>query len=189
MRATRLRHTAVRDSKRMKNTATLERPTGTENEAELSIPLDLSQWVPCSQLGEWIKEDVGALNWNNPELLAALRRQPEYEPRPLLQTLVLGYATGVFGAEEIERHCATNPDFRAVRPKFSPRPVELKQFRRENLGLLKWCLVKVITRALTSQFIERDEIEVLPPGLRRHVVENATERMDLARHMDRSAAL
>ena len=189
MGATRLRHTDVRDSKRMKNTATLEKPTGTENEAELSIPLDLSQWVPCSQLGEWIKEDVGALNWNNPELLAALRRQPEYEPRTLLQTLTLAYATGIFGAEEIERHCATDLDFRSIRPKYSLLPTELKHFRRENLGLLKWCLVKVITRALTSQFIERDEIEILPPGLRRRVVENATERMDLARHMDRSAAL
>lgn len=189
MRATRLCHTAVRYSKRMKNTATLEMPTGTENEAELSIPLDLSQWVACSQLGEWIKEDVGELNWNNAELLAALRRQPEYEPRVLLQTLTLAYATGVFGAEEIERSCATNPDFRAVRPKFSPRPTELKQFRKENLGLLKWCLVKVVTRALISQFNERDEMANLPPGLRRYVVENATERMDLARHMDRSAAL
>ena len=173
----------------MNNTATLEMPTGTENEAELSIPLDLSQWVPCSQLGEWIKEEVGALNWNNPELLAALKRQPEHEPRAFLQTLTLGYATGVFGAEEIERHCSTDPDFRVLRPKCAPEPTELKQFRRVNLGLLKWCLVKVINRAGISQFIERDEIEVLPPGLRRYIVENATERLDLARHMDRSASL
>ena len=110
----------------MKNTATLEMPTGTDYEAELSIPLDLSQWLPCSQLGEWIKEDVGALNWNNPELVTALRRQPEFEPRAFLQTLTLGYATGVFGAEEIERHCSTNPDFRALRPKFAPEPTELR---------------------------------------------------------------
>ena len=164
-------------------------PTGTENEAELSIPLDLSQWVPCSQLGEWIKEEVGALNWNIPELLAALKKQPEFEPRAFLQTLTMGYATGVFGAEEIERHCSTDPDFRALRPKYAPEPTELKQFRRENIGLLKWCLVKVITRAVISQCLERETINVLPPGLRRYIVENATERLDVARQMDRGAAL
>ena len=91
--------------------------------------------------------------------------------------------------EEIARCCSEEPEFRGVRPKLPPRTQELRRFRKENHALLKWSLAKVITRALISQFVERDTIEVLPPGLRRYVIENAIERLELARHIDRNAEL
>lgn len=161
----------------------------TANNEELSIPLDLSAWVPCSRLREWIKADVATLNWSSPELIELLRRSPEFEPQALLNTMTLAYATGIFGADEIARYCSADPEFRPVRPKLPPIAADLKQFRKENRGIIKWCLANVITRALKTQFIECDGIDTLPPGLRRYVVQNAIERLDIARHMDRGAEL
>lgn len=169
--------------------ATLEQPLRAEAQAELTIPLDLSVWVPAAQLRDWIMADVATLNWTNPDLMELLRKHPDFEPKALLNTMAFALATGVFASEEIERSCSTNADFRGVRPKLPPLASELKKFRKENLGMLKWCVVNVISRALKTQFIEGPTIDVLPPGLKRYVVENAIERLELARHLDRSGEL
>jgi hypothetical protein len=166
--------------------AIMEKPLRAEAELELQIPLDLSEWVPAAQLRDWIMADVATLNWTNPELLEVLRKHPDFEPKALLNTMAFAYTTGVFTAEEIERRCSSDLDFRGVRPKLPPIASELKRFRKENLGMMKWCLVNVISRALKRQFIEGDSIEILPAGLRRHVIQNAIERLELARHMDRT---
>jgi hypothetical protein len=133
--------------------------------------------------------DVATLNWASDELMELLRHQPEFEPKALLNTMTLAYASGIFTAEEIARRCSTDVEFRAVRPKLPPIAGELKAFRKENRGLFKWTLVKVITRALRSQFVEGNDVESLPMGLSRYVVENAIERLEIARHMDRSGEL
>ena len=167
----------------------MEMPLMTAEPEELSIPLDLARWVPVSQLRKWIMTDVATLDWTNPQLLELLRQHPEFEPKALLNTMTLAYATGIFNAEEIARRCSADLEFRAVRPKLPPLTAELKAFRKENRAILKWSLAKAITRALKTQFVEGDTIDVLPMGLRRYVVENATERLDLARHLDRSSEL
>lgn len=173
----------------MNITAIMDEPLRAEAEAQLTIPFDLSVWVPAAQLRDWIMADVATLNWTNPELLELLRKHPDFEPKALLNTMAFAYATGVFTAEEIERRCSTDLEFRGVRPKLPPIASELKKFRKENLGMMKWCLVNVISRALKMQFIEGPTMDVLPPGLKRYVVENAFERLELARHMDRSGEL
>ena len=167
----------------------MEEPMKTAEPEELSIPLDLSKWVSVSQLRQWIMTDVATLDWTNPELLELLRQHPEFEPKALLNTMTLAYATGIFNAEEIVRRCSADLEFRAVRPKLPPLTAELKAFRKENRAILKWSLAKITTRALKTRFIEPETINVLPMGLRRYVVENATERLDIARHMDRSSEL
>ena len=172
----------------MNETAIKDVPTTAARE-ELSIPLDLGEWVPVAQLRDWIMSDVAKLNWTNPSLLDVLRKHPDFEPKALLNTMTFAYATGVFAAEEIMRRCSEDETFRGVRPNLPPRVAELKRFRIENRGLFKWCLASVIARALKAQIIEGDSIETLPPGLRRYVVENATERLDNARHMDRNGEL
>jgi hypothetical protein len=164
--------------------ATLEMPT-LEREAHLIIPLDLSEWVSVVTLRECIVSHVATLDWNNAELLERLAVDPEFEPKALLNTMTLAYALGIFVAEEIARSCSANPHFRAVRPKLPPVVSDLRQFRKENRGLLKWSLAGVITEALKSQFLEGDEIDVFPVGLRRHIIENAIERLDIARNLDR----
>lgn len=171
----------------MNETATLEReePMNATAVNELSIPLDLSNWAPLSQLREWIMTDVATLNWTSPEMMELLRQHPNFEPKALLNTMTLAYATSIFTSEEIARRCSTDVGFRMVRPKFPPDAAEMKAFRIENRGVLKWSLARVISRALKAQFVEEDGIETLPAGLRRAVVENAIERLDLARHLDR----
>jgi hypothetical protein len=173
----------------MNETAMLEMPATRATDDDLSIPLDLSQWVPVSQLREWIMSDVATLNWASAEPKEVLRHNPDFEPKALLNTMALAYATGVFTADEIARRCSADIEFRAVRPKLPPLPADLKAFRKENRAVFKWCLTKVITRALKTQFVEGDSVEDLPPGVRRYVVENAVERLELARHLDRSAEL
>jgi hypothetical protein len=171
----------------MNETATMEmeRPLQTAEQDELSIPLDLSAWVPVATLREWIMSSVATLDWTNAELLEMLRLHPDFEPKALLNTMTFALATGIFGADEIARSCSSNPDFRGIRPRLPPVVSDLKQFRKENRGLLKWALAGVITRALKTQFIEGESIDVLPVGLRRYIFENATERLDIARHLDR----
>jgi hypothetical protein len=173
----------------MNETATLEMPVTMANDDELSIPLDLSQWVPVPHLREWITSDVSTLNWASAELMGVLRQNPAFEPKALLNTMALAYATGVFTAEEIARRCSTDIEFRPVRPKLPPITADLKAFRKENRPVFKWCLTNLITRALKTQLVEGDSVEDLPPGVRRYVVENAVERLELARHLDRSAEL
>jgi hypothetical protein len=173
----------------MNETATLEMPAMTANDEALSIPLDLSQWVPVPQLREWIKLDVASLDWASVERMEVLRPNPDFEPEAVLNSMALAYATGVFTADEIARRCSADIEFRTVRPKLPPIPAELKAFRKENRAVFKWCLTKVITRALKTQFVEGDSVEDPPPGVRRYVVENAVERLELARHLDRSAEL
>ncbi len=158
-------------------------------EHQLAIPHDLGAWVPVAQLAEWILADLNSVDWTNPDLLEQLRQLPHFEPKALLATMTLAYATGIFGAEEIARHCSDNPEFRMVRPKLPPVPAEMKRFRQENRGVFKWSVANVLTRALKTRFEEGSQIRDLPAGLRRHVIENATERLDIARHLDRGAEI
>jgi len=173
----------------MNETATIDdMPRMTEAE-QLSIPLDLSLWNSTAQLRKWIVSNVATLDWTLPELLEQTKNLQEVEPKALLIVMTLAYVTGVFGAEEIAPLCSSDAEFRMVRPKLPPLPGDLKQFRKENRALLKWCLVDVITEALKSKFIESEGVDILPPGLRRRVVDNAVERLEIARHMDRSTEL
>ena len=158
-------------------------------EEELMIPLDLSDWVPGEQLREWIMSDVGTLDWTNAGLMELLRRRPDFEPKALLNTMTFAYATSIFPADEIARRCSENAEFRGVRPKLPPLAPEIRRFRKENRGLLKWSLQSVLTRALKTRFIEGESIEILPAGLRRYAIQNASERLDIARHLDRGAEL
>ena len=172
----------------MNETATMEMPAMATLEGELSIPYDLSEWVPVAELRQWIMTEVAQLDWTSAEILELLRQHPHFEPKALLNTMTLAYATGIFTAEEIARRCSTDIEFRAVRPKLPPVSTEMIAFRKENRGVLKWTLAQAITRAVKSQFVEGDAIETLPAGLRRAVIENAVERLDLARHLDRKGS-
>ena len=163
----------------------MERPP-VEIEEAVYLPTDLSDWVSKAELREWIVEHVDSFNWENPELLEQLQRSPDFEPKALLCTISLAYAIGAFGAEDVMRACSRDPEFKPVRPKLPPRAEDFSSFRKLNRVLINDVLLHVITRALKTQFIDADEFVLFPAGLRRMVAENATERLDLARHIDRS---
>ena len=161
----------------------------TRMQEDLALPLDLSSWVPSAQLSQWIMSSVATLDWTNAALMELLRKHPDFEPKALLNTMTFAYVLGVFSSDEIARRCSEDTAFRSVRPKLPPVAREIRRFRKENRGLLKWCLVSVLTCVLRTRFIEGESIEIFPAGLRRFLILNATERLDIARHMDRSVEL
>lgn len=157
-----------------------------ELDEELRIPVDLSRWVSKTDLRDWTVEIVDAWPWNNPRITELLKSNPGYEPRALLCTITLAYGLGIFSAEDIVRVCSSDPVFRPVRPSLPPQADEISSFRKANRGLIKEALAQLIVKALKTQFVEGDTIEFIPAGLRRLIVENAGERLDYSRHMDRN---
>jgi hypothetical protein len=59
----------------------MQMPLKTAEREGLSIPLDLGEWVPVSQLREWIMTDVATLDWTNSELMELLRQYPDFVTR------------------------------------------------------------------------------------------------------------
>lgn len=154
---------------------------------EVTFPADLREWVTPGQLRAWIVETVGGLNWDNPDLIDALRRNPDIEPKALLSVTSYAYLIGVFGSDEVVRLCAQTAEIKPIRPKLPPLVEQVSAFRKMNRGLIHFVLTQVLSVALKTQFVDGDLISVFPPGLRRMIVENAFERINIARHMDRTA--
>jgi transposase len=137
-------------------------------------------------LVKWIDEEVSRLNWDNPQLKAHLLTHPEFQPRRLFKLLTTAYLTAIFESEEIEDRCYTDPLLRDICGRqAAPQRQSIGRFRRDNRGLLRWLMEQVLTRTMRTHF----EVETgrLPAGLKRYLHENATERLELARHLDRAA--
>src|ERR1051325_4975618 len=108
---------------------------------ELTLPWDLTEWSEPAILRQWITESVETLNWSNPDLLEYLRAHPAYQPKILLCLLTYAYATGVYDSAEIVRRCERDAAFREICGSHAPTDRNaISRFRRENRGLLKWCL-------------------------------------------------
>ena len=153
-------------------------------EERFSLPWDLTQWIDAQTLRGWVDEEIDALDWSNPELATLLVQNPRFRPRILLTLLSYAYATGTYESEEISVLCASDPAFREICGEDTPATRALERFRRENRGLLKWVLVQVFKRALREK--HGLNTSFLPSGLKQYLVELATERLNLARHMDRA---
>lgn len=157
-----------------------------EFDARLLLPWDVTEWIEKPRLVTWIHEEIARLNWSNPELTAFLESHPQFQPRVLLTLLTAAYLTAVFESEEIEERGYADATFRAIcGSNAAPTRPAIGRFRRENRGLLRWLLEQVLTRAIRTHFDA--ETGRFPAGLRRYVHNNATERLELARHMDRAA--
>jgi transposase len=157
----------------------------TEPDGKLVLPWDLTDWVDKEQLLHWIKDEVGSLDWSNPELLAYLKAHPDYRPKTMLCLLTYAYAIGVYESEEMVRNSYEDEVFRALCESHPPTTNAIGRFRRENRGLLKWALEQLLKRALRARYSLGDML--LPSGLRRHLMDLALERLNMARHMDRAA--
>jgi hypothetical protein len=151
----------------------------------IGFPWDLTEWVRDDTLAEWIRTEIQSLDWDNPLLGEYLRTHPNSHPRLLLTLLLHAYATGIYASEDIVEQCYSNPVFRSICGSEPPTSAVIVNFRRENRGLLKWGLQQILKRALREKYSLGDG--PLPPGLRPHVVDAALTRLDLARHLDRSA--
>jgi len=157
--------------------------TGTHDD-DLVIPWDLTEWVDQTSLHQWITEEVETLDWNNPEVVATLRTHPTYQPKMMLCLLTYAYATAVFESNEIVRRCYSEESFQLISEGHPPETGNVvRSFRRENRGLLKWCLVQLLKRAVRAKVGD----VLLPAGLKRQILDAAVMRLNSARHMDRGA--
>jgi Transposase domain (DUF772) len=154
------------------------------DEERLSVPWNLGEWVEPETIRAWLAEEIDSFDWSNPELLKFLHENPNFRPHALLSLLSYSYSTGVYESEEISRLCGIDATLRAICGQPLPSTRALERFRRENRGLLKWLLVQILKRALRAKY--GLNTAMLPAGLKQHLVELATERLDVARHMDRA---
>jgi len=150
-----------------------------------TVPWDLSQWASQSELLAWLDQDIGSLDWGNPELVSILKSNPAYQPRLLLTLLAYAYALGVCESEEIAGLYYQDQGLRRLFAGQAPATKEIARFRKENRGLLKWCLVELFKRVVREKFELGDAL--IPAGMRRYLVDAAGARLDVARDMDRAA--
>src|SRR5437867_859350 len=156
-------------------------PAPPKRQDRFAVPADISEWASKDLLQEWLMEEIGSLNWNHPELLAHLRKNPSCHPRELFCLLTYAYATGLFESEEIVSQSIREPALRRLLRDYSPSVKEIRRFRKENRGLLRWALTQVMKRAIRERY---DLGNMVPAGIRRRLEEDATERLVIARHMD-----
>ena len=148
---------------------------------EAAMPWDLAEWFDPGALQGWIEEESATLDWNNPELADYLRVNPSYHPKVLLTLLTYAYATAKFDSEEILLGCHQHPILRAICGDQPPGSAKaITRFRRENRGLIKWCLVQLFKRAIKARLGEL----FLPAGVKRRLIEAAVARLDMARQLD-----
>jgi transposase len=149
------------------------------------MPWDLSEWSSPEKLLAGVTDDIGSLDWANAELVELLNDNPAYQPRFLLTLLSYAYAMGVCESEEVVALYYNDANLRRLFPGRAPAAPELARFRRENRGLLKWCLTELFKRVLREKLALGDVM--MPAGLRRYLVDVAAARLDVARDMDRTA--
>ena len=159
--------------------------TSAKTTDRFEVPWDLRRWVKQSELLEWVCEEVSSLDWENPELIEFLRANPAYQPRFLLVLTAYAYGLGVCESGEVVAFYYANAELKSKFPSQNLTAPAVSRFRREHRGLLKWALVQCFKRALRQHFGLGHA--PIPPGLRRVLDDAATNRLDIARHVDRSA--
>jgi hypothetical protein len=140
---------------------------------KLDLPADICEWVSPATLGSWVQEEVGKLTGD--------------APRTLLSVLSFAYARGIFDTDEILSRCESDIEFQKVSERAALTPEQLLGVRHKDRGLLVTLTVRLLSRAV----VERCAVPAssFPPELKRRLHENAVDRLDNARHMDRGEAI
>ena len=158
----------------------------TKAAGRFSVPWDLSIWSARERLLEVLLTEIDSLDWANPELAQLLRANPAFQPRFLLALITFSYATGTCESDELVTLYHHDPLLKSRLPAQAPTTKGITRFRRDNRGLLKWCLGQLFKQALRDKCEMGDQL--LPAGLRRHLEDAAATRLDIARHCDRAVA-
>ena len=153
------------------------------NQARFFIPWDLSEWVQKDVLLAWATDEASTLDWTHPEVAAYLQKHPRYRPKEMLLLCAYAYSIGFFESDELVGISQRDPAVRQAMSDYSPSIRGIRRFRKENRGLIRWILIQLLRRTFREQGLG----DLLPAGLRRLFEENATARLDLARHMDHAA--
>jgi hypothetical protein len=146
------------------------------------LPANLTEWASPQRLRSWVEEEVQRLDWDRPEVAAYLRAHSEYRPQILLSLLAYAYATQVLSSDDIVARCYADRAYQLLCQGPAPSAGELGRFRRENRDLLRAVLSQVFLRAVRERC--GGDAVLLPPGLKKGLLDSATERLNVARHMD-----
>jgi hypothetical protein len=160
-------------------------PTATSDE-RFTVPWDMGEWARKDELLAWLDQEIAGLDWTNPELVEILKANPSYQPRLWLTLLSYAYALGICESEEIVALFYQDSELRGFFPGATPTAKALTRFRRDNRGLVKWCLTELFRRVLREKFELGDVL--IPAGLRRYLADAATARLDVARSLDWTAS-
>ena len=106
--------------------ALIESPAQTAPTSRFTVPWNLSEWTTKAQLLAWVQEELGALHWDNPELVARLRRQRNFayvrrQVPPETAARVAGLA---FGAVEAMARLDDRLEEQDIRLSLSPEARE-----------------------------------------------------------------
>jgi len=149
---------------------------------EFKPPLDVREWVDPWLLATWTEEQVAQFDQTTPGADRALPRGPEDRFRMMARLLVFAYASRVFNSEEIVRKCFSEPVFRVLCDGEPPIARDLWCFRRNNRRSLELLLSRVLLRGVRERF---DLDATVPqPDLEEDCLHRASERLNIARHMD-----
>jgi hypothetical protein len=142
---------------------------------EFKAPLDLREWVDTWTLAGWIEEEVEQLAQIESGVAAS-------GPGMMFRLLTFAYASRVFESDEIIRLSYSDAAFRVLCEGEPPTAQQLRSFRRTHRASLERILARVLLRAIQKRF----ELEAasLEPGLEEDLLDRATERLNIARHMD-----
>lgn len=156
----------------------------TRREGKFSVPWDITEWLPRPQLLAGIAGDIDSLDWGNPELVAFLNANPDYQLKLLLVLVTYAYAMGICESEDVVDTYYRDEKLKQLFPKPPPSPAAITRFRRENRGLLKWSIGQAFKRGVREKF-ELGEAS-LPAGLNKALMDAAAARVDVGRHLDRT---
>jgi hypothetical protein len=163
--------------------------TGNEStikESRELIPLDLTDWVEPAILMSWVWTEIETLDWANAELQKYLNQNPGYKPKEMLTLLTFAYSTKVFESDRVADLAGNRNPIFSYFSGLTIVPEAVVRFRRDNRGLLKSMLIQVFKRALQYRF-QLPSSDIIPAGLKQHLLEAGGERIDLARHLDRAS--
>ncbi len=161
---------------------TTTRQRMTETTDPLGLPWNLADWVIKEQLLEWIAEAVGALDWENPEVVDFQRQHPEFRPKTLLMLLTYAYATGLYAVDDIADECLTDETCWTITGGEPPAVEEMVPFRRQTRWLVSRLLLELFKRVLKAEY--RLDDSRLPRWLELQLAEAAKLRTDIAQEMD-----
>ena len=131
-------------------------PTKDGSGADSQIPWDLTEVVDSKTLSAWVREEIGSLNWTNPDLVEHLRVHPNYHPRMMLTVLTYAYASGVFESEEILRRCDVEAIYRGMCMDAAPESISATRWahkvtrkKRSHVSSERWRCVRIMWMRFT----------------------------------------
>jgi hypothetical protein len=162
-------------------TATLEKQRSWPN-VECKPPLDIREWIGPWLLASWIEEEADRLGRIEANVADFLRQSSDNAPGRVLRLLTFAYASRVFESDEIIQKCFSDAAFRGMCDGEPPSAQELRCFRRNHRVLLERSLSRILLRAVRQRF--GLDFAIPQPELEADMLDRATERLNIARHMD-----